>query len=180
VAVRQFPHAHANPIYVVVDKQPPRISVDSANWCLMGVDQCWSSKQHTYAESEQEHRHFKLEECGRRDGPGKKRLNVCNESWFDVVKSLVDDLLDEQVSVLIRCVLVSPAVKLIQGGVLVVRFMRCKVNVTQDALGRLYPNAFELSYESHALAFTFWPRSAAKRFYFSAAIGRGIRDLAGK
>lgn len=53
VAVRQFPHAHTNPIYIVVDKQPPRISIDSARWCLMGVDQCWKSKQHTYAESEQ-------------------------------------------------------------------------------------------------------------------------------
>jgi hypothetical protein len=53
VAIRQFPHAHTNPIYVVVDGQPPRVSVDSATWCLMGVDQCWSSKQSTYALSEQ-------------------------------------------------------------------------------------------------------------------------------
>jgi len=53
VAVRQFPHAHTNPINVVVDKQPQQISMDSAKWCLMGVDQCWKSKQHTYAESEQ-------------------------------------------------------------------------------------------------------------------------------
>ena len=54
VAIRQFPHAHTNPIYVVVDNQPPRVSVDSATWCLMGVDQCWSSKQSTYALSEQD------------------------------------------------------------------------------------------------------------------------------
>ena len=53
VAIRQFPHAHTNPIYVVVDNKPPRILADSAKWCLTGVEQCWKSKQHTYAESEQ-------------------------------------------------------------------------------------------------------------------------------
>lgn len=54
VAVRQFPHAHTNPIYVVVDNKPQSISVESANWCLMGAEQCWRSKQNTYALREQE------------------------------------------------------------------------------------------------------------------------------
>lgn len=53
VAVRVFPHAHTNPIYVVVDGKPVRGSVDSARWCLAGVEQCWKSKQNTYADAEQ-------------------------------------------------------------------------------------------------------------------------------
>ena len=53
-AIRVFPHAHTNPIYVVVDDQPVRGSVDSARWCLAGVEQCWKSKQSTYAAEEQD------------------------------------------------------------------------------------------------------------------------------
>jgi hypothetical protein len=53
-AIRVFPHAHTNPIYVIVDDQPVRGSVDSMRWCLAGVEQCWKSKQATYAASEQE------------------------------------------------------------------------------------------------------------------------------
>ncbi len=52
-AIRVFPHAHTNPIYVVVDDQPVRGSVDSMRWCLAGVEQCWKSKQATYAPAEQ-------------------------------------------------------------------------------------------------------------------------------
>lgn len=54
VAIRAFPHAHTNPIYVLVDEQPLLPSSASVRWCLMGVDQCWQSKQNTYAASEQE------------------------------------------------------------------------------------------------------------------------------
>lgn len=53
-AVRVFPNAHTNPIYIVVDDEPIRGTVDSARWCLAGVEQCWKSKQSTYAEAEQE------------------------------------------------------------------------------------------------------------------------------
>ena len=53
VAVRVFPHAHTNPIYVVVAGKPVRGSVDSARWCLAGVEQCWKSKQNTYEADEQ-------------------------------------------------------------------------------------------------------------------------------
>lgn len=54
VTVRVFPHAHSNPIYVVVDAKPIRGTIDSARWCLAGVEQCWKSKQNTYAAAEQE------------------------------------------------------------------------------------------------------------------------------
>ncbi|MEM8668938.1 MAG: CehA/McbA family metallohydrolase [Planctomycetota bacterium] len=52
-AVRVFPNAHTNPIYVVVDEQPIRGTLDSVRWCLAGVEQCWKSKQPTYAVEEQ-------------------------------------------------------------------------------------------------------------------------------
>ena len=52
-AIRVFPHAHTNPIYVVVNGNPIQGTVDSARWCLAGVEQCWKSKQNTYAEDEQ-------------------------------------------------------------------------------------------------------------------------------
>ena len=54
VAVRVFPHAHTNPIYVVVDGKPVRGSADSFRWCLAGVNQCWRSKQKLYADAEQD------------------------------------------------------------------------------------------------------------------------------
>ena len=53
-AVRAGHSAHTNPIFVIVDGQPIRPSVASAQWCLKGVDQCWKTKQPTYAEDEQE------------------------------------------------------------------------------------------------------------------------------
>ena len=54
VALRVFPHAHTNPIYVTVGGRPIRASADSARWCLLGVDQCWKSKQRTYDADEQD------------------------------------------------------------------------------------------------------------------------------
>ena len=39
---------------MIVDDKPVRGSVDSVRWCLAGVEQCWKSKQNTYAEAEQE------------------------------------------------------------------------------------------------------------------------------
>ena len=52
VAIRAYPHAHTNPIYVVVEDQPVRGPVESIQWCLAGVEQCWSSKQSMYAADE--------------------------------------------------------------------------------------------------------------------------------
>lgn len=52
VAVRSFPSAHTNPIFVLVDGKPIRASKADAEWCLRGVDQCWSQKRRTYADQE--------------------------------------------------------------------------------------------------------------------------------
>jgi hypothetical protein len=54
VALRTFPSAHTNPIFVLVDGQPIRASKRSAEWCLRGVDQCWISKEHAYLGGEKE------------------------------------------------------------------------------------------------------------------------------
>ncbi|MEW4486644.1 CehA/McbA family metallohydrolase [Thalassoglobus sp. JC818] len=53
VAIRVFPQAHTNPIHIVVDGKPQRPVNASARWCLAGVEQCWKSKQNTYASEEQ-------------------------------------------------------------------------------------------------------------------------------
>jgi hypothetical protein len=45
VALRIDPSSHTNPIFVVVDGKPIRASRESAEWCLKGVDQCWSQKE---------------------------------------------------------------------------------------------------------------------------------------
>jgi hypothetical protein len=45
VALRILPSSHTNPVFVLVGDQPIRASRRSAEWCLKGVDQCWSQKQ---------------------------------------------------------------------------------------------------------------------------------------
>ncbi len=54
VAIRQFPSAHTNPIFVLVGDKPIRASRRSAEWCLRGVDQCWTQKQQFYAAAEKD------------------------------------------------------------------------------------------------------------------------------
>ncbi len=44
IAIRVFPAAHTNPIFVEVDGAPIRASKRSAQWCLDAVDRCWASK----------------------------------------------------------------------------------------------------------------------------------------
>ncbi len=44
VALRIYPSSHTNPVFVVVGGKPIRASRKSAEWCLKGVDQCWSQK----------------------------------------------------------------------------------------------------------------------------------------
>ena len=44
VAVRILPSSHTNPIFVLVDGKPIRASRRSAQWCLAGVNQCWTQK----------------------------------------------------------------------------------------------------------------------------------------
>jgi hypothetical protein len=54
VALRIYPSSHTNPIFVLVDGKPIRASKRSAEWCLNGVDQCWSQKERTYDADEKE------------------------------------------------------------------------------------------------------------------------------
>ena len=44
IALRILGSAHTNPIFVLVGDRPIRASKKSAEWCLKGVDQCWSQK----------------------------------------------------------------------------------------------------------------------------------------
>jgi hypothetical protein len=52
VALRILPSSHTNPIWVSVGGQPYAVSRRSAEWCLKGVDQCWSQKQRFIKEAE--------------------------------------------------------------------------------------------------------------------------------
>jgi len=54
VALRILPSSHTNPIFVLVDGKPIRASRRSAEWCLKGVDQCWSQKERVIKETEKE------------------------------------------------------------------------------------------------------------------------------
>ena len=45
VALRILPSSHTNPIFVLVGEKPIRASRRSIQWCLQGVDQCWSQKE---------------------------------------------------------------------------------------------------------------------------------------
>lgn len=44
LALRIFPSSHTNPVFVIVDGKPIR-EKRSLEWCLKGVDQCWSQKE---------------------------------------------------------------------------------------------------------------------------------------
>lgn len=54
VALRILPSSHTNPIFVLVDGKPVRASKRSAEWCLKGVDQCWSQKEKFIRDNEKE------------------------------------------------------------------------------------------------------------------------------
>jgi hypothetical protein len=51
VALRVMPSAHSNPVFVIVDGKPIR-ERKSLEWCLKGVDQCWSQKKRFYKADE--------------------------------------------------------------------------------------------------------------------------------
>jgi len=44
VALRVLPSSHTNPVFVIVNDKPIRASRRSAEWCLAGVNQCWTQK----------------------------------------------------------------------------------------------------------------------------------------
>lgn len=52
VALRILPSSHTNPVFVVVDNKPIRASRRSVEWCLKGVDQCWSQKRRFIKQAE--------------------------------------------------------------------------------------------------------------------------------
>jgi hypothetical protein len=52
VALRILPSSHTHPVFVLVGGKPIRASRKSAEWCLKGVDQCWSQKQRFIAPAE--------------------------------------------------------------------------------------------------------------------------------
>ena len=52
IALRIFPAAHTNPVFVEVDGKPIRASKRSAQWCIDAVDVCWNSKKERIRESE--------------------------------------------------------------------------------------------------------------------------------
>lgn len=52
VAVRAMPGAHTNPFFVEVGGKPIRANKHSAEWCLVGVDQCWKQKKPSYRKEE--------------------------------------------------------------------------------------------------------------------------------
>jgi hypothetical protein len=54
IAVRILPSAHTNPIWALVAGRPVRVSRRSADWCLKGVDQCWTQKHQFIAKAELE------------------------------------------------------------------------------------------------------------------------------
>ena len=54
IAIRVFPAAHTNPIFVEIDGAPIRASKRSAQWCLEAVDRCWASKSPLIRETELE------------------------------------------------------------------------------------------------------------------------------
>jgi len=54
VALRILPSSHTNPIWVLVGGKPYAPSRRSLEWCLKGVDQCWSQKKRFIKEEETE------------------------------------------------------------------------------------------------------------------------------
>jgi len=54
VALRILPSAHTNPIFVLVNGRPVRASERSAQWCLDGVEKCWSQKERFIKADEKE------------------------------------------------------------------------------------------------------------------------------
>jgi hypothetical protein len=54
VALRILGSSHSNPIWVLVGGKPLAPSRKSVEWCLRGVDQCWSQKKRFIQNSEME------------------------------------------------------------------------------------------------------------------------------
>jgi len=57
VALRILPSSHTNPIWVLVGGKPLSPDPRSVEWCLKGVDQCWSQKQRFISAGEMQQAH---------------------------------------------------------------------------------------------------------------------------
>jgi hypothetical protein len=76
VALRILPSSHSNPIWVLVDGKPVAPDRRSTEWCLKGVDQCWSQKQ----------RFIKAEEMEQ----AKAAYDHAREVYRDLLSKAVD------------------------------------------------------------------------------------------
>jgi hypothetical protein len=52
VCLRVFPSSHTNPVFVLVEDKPIRVSKKSADWCLKALDKCWEQKVKAIRENE--------------------------------------------------------------------------------------------------------------------------------
>ena len=52
VALRQFPQLHTNPVNVIIQGKPIRVSRESALWCAETIHQLWRNRSHTIKEGE--------------------------------------------------------------------------------------------------------------------------------
>ncbi len=52
VALRILASSHTNPIWVLVGDEPFRPRRRSVEWCLKGVDKCWSQKKRFIGDTE--------------------------------------------------------------------------------------------------------------------------------
>ena len=90
VALRIYPSSHTNPVFVTVGGKPIRASKKSAEWCLKGVDQCWSQKERAIRAPRRRKRGPRMTRPARRTrrswrsarwskrGPGLPRYNTFN------------------------------------------------------------------------------------------------------
>jgi hypothetical protein len=53
VCLRIFPSSHTNPVFVLVEDKPIRVSKKSAEWCLKALDRCWEQKVKAIRKPEQ-------------------------------------------------------------------------------------------------------------------------------
>jgi hypothetical protein len=54
VALRHFPQLHTNPVNVIVEGKPIRVSRSSARWCMETIDLLWRNRERSIAPSERE------------------------------------------------------------------------------------------------------------------------------
>ena len=81
VALRIFPSAHTNPIFVEVDDQPIRASRLSAEWCRAAVDVCWNAKKQRIRDEEKE--------------AARKAYDVARQAFDKIIEVSFDDRVEQ-------------------------------------------------------------------------------------